>query len=126
MMLRAIPPRTSTGRSIRSMDSMRFRTGGIRLNIGVGSLGQATQRETPTSFKPRIQAPKRKPIGEKVDIEKIKTWVIKELAAIMELEGLTKKNSMEKKKQFLLGFIPEYMTEEIMKVAEKLSKELQG
>jgi len=132
MSLRAIPPKTSTGTSKRKIGSS-FGIRSIGLNIGngcrgriSGSPGQTAQRKASTSFKPRIQAPKRKPIEEKVDIEKIKTWIIKELAAIMELEGLTKKNSMEKKKQFLLGCVPEFMIKEIMRAAKKLSREPQG
>jgi len=125
MPIRSIPPKTSTGTS-RGKIGSSFGIRILGLNIGAGSPGQVTQREAPMSFKPRIQTPKRKPIEEKVDIEKVKTWVIKELAAIMELEGLTKKTSMEKKKQFLLGFIPEFMIEEIMKEAKKLSRESQG
>lgn len=52
-MIKSIPPITSTGslrRRISSMDSVRFRTRGSGLNIGIGGIGNKINRQE--NFKP--------------------------------------------------------------------------
>jgi len=86
-MVRSIPPITSTGSSskrrnpLSSMDPVKFRTRGFKLNIGTGSIGNKFNKQE--TFK--IPSMKRsKVVKSKVVLEKLLTETERRLGKVME------------------------------------------